>query len=224
MGVTANETGATRSAMARSAMDRSSVYGLLAAVFRRELTAKLLHELRQPALVEALTAAGFEFDREFLEGPENEILETLAVAYTALFIGPGKHIPPYASVHMPGGTGDLWGETTVWAKQFIEAAGFDYAIEFHDLPDHLAVELELMRNLWAREAEAIENSDNAAAIAARDLRTTFVRNHLVRWLPLFCDKVAAGSQHLFYAEIAKLAKELVQWEHTYPADPQASPL
>jgi len=200
------------------AMDRSAIYGLLAGVFRREITAELLHELRQPVLVEALTATGVALDCEFLEGPEEDVLETLAVAYTALFIGPGKHIPPYASVHMPGSTGDLWGETTVWAKQFIEAAGFDYAPDCHDLPDHLAIELEVMRNLWAREAEAIANGDSATASAARNLRTTFVRDHLERWLPPFCDKVAAGSPHPFYAELAKLAKALVQLEHTYPTE------
>jgi len=217
MSATVTEIGtAGRKAMARSALERSSVYGLLAGVFRREVTPELLHELRQPALVEALTATGIALDRDFLEGPEEETLETLAVAYTALFIGPGKHIPPYASVHMSESNDDLWGEATVWAKQFIEAAGFDYATDFHDLPDHLAVELELMRNLWAREAEAIENGDSAAATAAGNLRATFVRDHLVRWLPPFCDKVAAGSQHPFYAEVAKLAKALVQWEHAYP--------
>jgi len=209
---------------AESARDRSHVYGLLARVFRREVTPELLRELRQPALVEALAATGFTLERAFLEGPEHEVLEDLAVAYTALFIGPGKHIPPYASVHMPGSSGDLWGEATVWAKRFIEAAGFDYADEFHDLPDHLAVEFELMRNLWTREAEAIETGDTAAARAARELRTTFVRDHLVHWLPRFCDKVAAGAQQPFYTGIAKLAKALVQWKHDYPAAIPASEL
>jgi len=208
----------TKAGMAKSALDRSSVYGLLAALFRCEITAKLLRELRRPALVEALTTIGFALDRDVLEGPEDEVIETLAVAYTALFIGPGKHIPPYASVHMPGSNGELWGETTVWAKQFIEAGGFDYATGFHDLPDHLAVELELMRNLWAREAEATENGDTAAATAASNLRITFVRDHLVHWLPPFCDKVTANSPHPFYAMIASLTLAIVRWEHTYPTE------
>ncbi len=218
MSATVTEIGTVRKTAVERALNRSSVYGLLAGVFRHEITPELLHELRQPALVEALAATGVALDREFLEGPEEEILEALAVAYTALFIGPGKHIPPYASVHLPKSNGDLWGEATVWAKQFIEAAGFDYATEFHDLPDHLSVELELMRNLWAREAEALEKGDSVAATATRELRATFVRDHLVRWLPVFCDKVAVGSQHPFYAEVAKLAKALVQWDHAHPAE------
>ena len=56
MGITATNAGADRTARARSALGHSSVYGFLAGVFRREITAKLLHELRQPALVEALAA------------------------------------------------------------------------------------------------------------------------------------------------------------------------
>ena len=39
---------------AGSALDKANVHGLLAAVFRRELTAEFLYELRRPALIAAL--------------------------------------------------------------------------------------------------------------------------------------------------------------------------
>ena len=124
---------------AGSAVDKANVYGLLAAVFRRELSAEFLGELRQPALVAALAETGVALDRDFLEGPADEVLDEHAVAYTALFIGPGKHVPPYASVHLPEGGGALWGPPTVWAKKFIEETGFEYSEDFHDLPDHVSV-------------------------------------------------------------------------------------
>jgi TorA maturation chaperone TorD len=192
--------------------NHGKLYGLLAAIYRHEVTAGLLRELRRPELADALAATGVTLEGALLEGPEEEVLEALAVAYTALFIGPGRHVPPYASVHMPAGNGELWGEATVWVRHFIESAGYDYAAGFNDLPDHLAVELELMGNLWAREAEADANADRAAASDARDLRAAFVRDHLGRWLPVFCDKAASRATHPFYAEIARLTKAVVQWE------------
>jgi putative dimethyl sulfoxide reductase chaperone len=193
---------------AESAAEKAGVYGLLAAIFRRELSANLLRELRALGLVRALAEAGVTFDDDFLEGPVDEVLHRHALAYTALFIGPGKHIPPYASVHMDR-SGDLWGPATAWAKTFIEETGFEYRDGFHDLPDHIAVELEFMRNLWARESEALAGSDGKAAAFFRNRRETFLEAHLGAWAPIFCDRVMAASPVPFYAGIAKLTKAVI---------------
>lgn len=197
---------------AGSAVDKANVHGLLAAVFRRELTAEFLDELRRPALVAALAEAGVALDRDFLEGPVDKVLDEHAVAYTALFIGPGKHVPPYASVHFSGGNGELWGPPTVWAKKFIEETGFDYSDDFRDLPDHVSVELELMRHLWSREAEALTEGDEETAAWCRDRRETFLADHLAHWVPAFCGMVAKESPRAFYREMAALLDAVVASE------------
>jgi len=203
---------------ARSAVDKANVYGLLAAVFRRELSAAFLDELRRPALVAALAEAGVALDRDFLAGPADKVLEEHAVAYTALFIGPGKHVPPYASVHLAEGGGALWGPPTVWAKKFIEETGFEYSEDFHDLPDHVSVELEVMGHLWAREAEALADGDAETAAWCRARRATFLADHLARWVPAFCKMVAKESPRAFYREMAALLDAVIASEDNLSRD------
>ena len=205
-----------RAANAAVAADKASVYGLLAAVFRRELDVALLSALRDENLIAAFADAGVIFTPEFLNGPVDLVLEKHRVAYTALFIGPGKHIPPHASVHLDV-TGELCGPATHWVRSFIEDTGFGYLSDFNDLPDHVSVELEFMRKLWAREAEALAEGDARMAERCSSRRAFFVEAHLGLWIDRFCTAVMAASEMPFYAEIAKLTQAVLAAEYSEPS-------
>ena len=108
---------------------RSNVYGLLARMYRSEVTPDFLPRVRDPQFLGVLRGLGASIGEEFFQRPEEEVLEDLAVEYTRLFLGPGRHIPPYESVHHERNDGDwgrLWGADTVAVKAFIEAAGLAY--------------------------------------------------------------------------------------------------
>lgn len=198
--------------IAEAARSRSNLYGFLAAAFRAEPTAELLREMREPAFQEALAAAGVRLGVNGDGYQERRLVDELAQEFTRLFIGPGGHIPPYAAIHLGGEGASLWGPDTVWVKDFIENAGFDYRTDYSDLPDHLGVELEFMQELTAREAEALDNGDSAEANALRRLQTEFLTRHMARWVPEFCRKVAAAAQLPFYAGAATLTEDFVQSE------------
>ncbi len=51
-------------------------------------------------MLAALSAAGVALDGAFLERAKAGVIEDRAVEYTRLFIGPGGHVAPYASVHL----------------------------------------------------------------------------------------------------------------------------
>lgn len=199
-------------AAATAARERGNLYGFLAAIFRREPTADLLRQIKEPELADALSAAGVSWDEEFLDSPEGELIEALAVEYTGLFIGPGKHVPPYASVHMAGEHGELWGPSTTRVKRFIESTGFEYRDEYRDLPDHVSVELELMHHLAAREAQALEEADGEVAAHCRRVGTEFLTGHLVAWIPEFCRRTAKDATLPFYREMAGLLTDFIQSE------------
>ena len=78
---------------------RSNIYGLLAAIYRREMTSDLLKQIKNPSMLGVLSNLGIELNNGFFKKPEKELLEDLAVEYARLFIGPGKHISPHESVH-----------------------------------------------------------------------------------------------------------------------------
>ena len=179
---------------------RSNVYGLLATIYRQEVTLELLQQTKDPQFLGLLSGLGIQLGDEFFKKPEQELLEDMAVEYTRLFLGPGKHISPHESVHQQGDDaqhGQLWGETTVEVKKFIESAGLDYRSEYKGLPDHISVELEFMQQVTLREEQAWKEGDKDRALYCLKIEKGFIEEHLVRWVPLFCDKVIKDAELSF---------------------------
>ncbi len=194
---------------ARTAMERSNLYGFLAAIFREEASTPLLRRMKEPGLLQALEGAGVAFDQAIFDRPEDELVEDLAAEYTRLFIGPGSHIPPYSAIHLGGEGASLWGPSTTWVQRYIEAAGFEYRPDYRELPDHIGVELEFMQVITAREAWALEEQNEDKVLDLRNIEEDFISEHLARWVPIFCERVMTKAELPFYREMAKLTKDFV---------------
>ncbi len=194
---------------------RSNVYGLLATVYRQEVTLELLHQIKDSQFLGVLSGLEIQLGDDFFKKPEEELLEEMAVEYTRLFLGPGKHVSPHESVHLQrddAGQGQLWGESTVEVKKFIESAGLDYTSEYKGLPDHISVELEFMQQVTLREEQAWGENDKDGALYCLKIEKKFVEEHLVRWIPIFCDKVIREAELPFYREMATLTKNFMEFE------------
>ncbi len=197
------------------AKNRSDIYGLLATLYRQEVTSDLLQQIKDPQFLGVLADLGFDVMKEFLLKPEKEQLEDLAVEYSRLFLGPGKHVSPHESVHHKredGQWGKLWGASTAEVKQFIEATGLGYSDDFKGLPDHITVEFEFMQQLTLREEQAWKEEDSDKAAACRNVEKKFIEEHLIRWIPVFCEKVIQDSQLPFYRSFAELTKNFIEHE------------
>lgn len=194
---------------------RSNIYGLLAAIYRREMTSDLLKQLKDPSMLGVLSNLGIKLNNGFLEKPEHQLLEDLAVEYARLFIGPGKHISPHESVHHKrndGQWGQLWGLSTAEVKKFIESAGLSYQSEYTGLPDHISVELEFMQQVTLAEEKAWEGDDKNLALACLKNEKKFIIEHLAEWIPNFCDKVIKEAESPFYQVMAELTQKFIQFE------------
>lgn len=190
-------------------MERSSLYGFLASVYRTEPAEELLREIRKDSFKDALKAVGVDLGKALEGDLDKKLLDDLAVEYTRLFIGPGKHVAPYAAVYLGGEGASLWGPETIWVKKFIEAAGFDYRTDYHDLPDHVAVELEFMQEITANEAEALENEDRVRAEKLKRIEEEFMTTHMVKWVPRFCRRVQDQAEFPFYRAMARLTEDFI---------------
>ena len=195
------------------ARQRSTLYSLLALVFRQETTARLIQEIRTPEMLEALLALEVRFDDDFLSTPISELIEELTTEYARLFLGPGKHISPHESVHHEredGEWGGLWGASTVEVKKFIEATGLEYVRDYSGMPDHISVELEFMAELIQTEvnfwAEGHENKARQCLL----LEKRFLAEHLANWMSTFCEKIISEAESSFYIEMAALTKRFIQ--------------
>jgi len=208
-------TAGQKTEMAGQAAQRSTVYGLLSRVFRKELTPELLRQIKDPQFMGVFYGLGVQLDDEFFSRPEEDLIEALAVEYTRLFLGPGRHVSPHESVHhdLQGGDwGKLWGKSTVEVKKFVETLGLKYKEDDHSIPDHVSVEFEMMQKVIEKEAAEWGKGSNAEALSFLKIEKMFIDDHLIQWIPVFCDKVIAQADHAFYREIAELTKNFIEFE------------
>jgi len=194
---------------------RSSIYGFIAAVYRQELTSELLQQMKARRFQEVLSNLGVKLNNGFFQNSEKELLENLAIEYTRLFVGPGKHISPHESVHHKKEgvqSGQLWGELTAQVKNIIESSGLEYKSEYTGMPDHISVELEFMQQVVQREAQAWQADDDETALRCLKNEKKFVDEHLLGWIPDFCQKVSSAAEMPFYREMAGLTRSFIEFE------------
>jgi len=197
------------------ARHRSNIYGLLATVYQQEITSDLFQQIKDPQFLGVLSDIGLEGVDDFLQNPDKKLLEDLAVEYTRLFLGPGKHVSPHESVHHQredGQWGKLWGASTAEVKNFIETTGLSYSHDFKGMPDHITVELEFMQQLTLHEEKAWKDEDADKATAFRNVEKKFIEEHLARWIPSFCEQVIQEAELPFYQSFAELTKHFIEYE------------
>jgi len=210
----------TRTEVVDEANARAQVYGLLAAVFRAEPDEVFLDKLKSSRFFRVFLEMGIDLGKEFNTTPSPQLAEDLAIEYARLFIGPGPHLSPHESIYVDdeGGKGGLWGTVTVKVKKFIESAGLDYQTAFTGLPDHISVELEFMQKLASSEFENRTGGENSKADWCTGVQKKFIDEHLSRWAPEFCDQVSERTSEQFYCEMAKLAKNYLEFDRQLLAE------
>jgi len=188
---------------------RAGIYTLLSEIYRDVPSESLLNTLRAPAFAEALREAGLDLEVFFFSDTLSSYQKALAVEYTRLFVGPGKHLSLFESVHREG---QLWGQTTIAVIESIRAGGLYYEQDDKNFADHLSVALEFMAHLLKREVAALRAGDLQEVQAAQHLQNQFLNEHLSRWLPTLCDAVIVQSRSPFYREMAKLTQDFMTQE------------
>jgi TorA maturation chaperone TorD/Pyruvate/2-oxoacid:ferredoxin oxidoreductase delta subunit len=126
--------------------------------------------------------------------------------FTRLFLGPGRPVAHlYESVYREG---RLMGETALDVSRRLAAENL--APDGRTLPDHVGIELAFMAHMAAREALNWEAGDAEAARGQLARQGTFLRDHLLAWLPQLCRRVMAGRVHEHYAQLAGRAEAFVR--------------
>jgi TorA maturation chaperone TorD len=193
---------------------RSTVYGLAALLFECEPTREFVDLLRERSVRDLLREAGMDdVIEETMRGSEDDVVAVLAADYATLFVSPPQRVPLNESVHDPRDT-QLMGEATAEVRGVIESLGLHVAEQWRGLPDHVSVELEVLRRLIEHEALAERAHDDATVARCRTLRHEFLDHHVLRWVPGVCDDIAARAGTSFYRELALLTREMLANEST----------
>lgn len=190
---------------------RSSMYGLMASIFRKELDLSEINELKRMQFPsgtgnESLDK-GFRLMYDYLKGAWEGSETELRVDYARTFIGSG--VSGYSAAY-------LYESVYTSERRLLGREARGEVLELYrknglvkgswnDMEDHLALELEFMQIMSSRAAEAIEADDENAFFSSVRCQNDFVRDHLNNWLPMFAGDVLKFSETDFYKGIALVA-------------------
>ena len=204
--------GIDHSELARSAIERSRLYSLLATVFRHESSIEFLDQIKSLEMAAALANSGIDLGHTFDDSTAAQLVDDLAVEYTRLFLGPGKHISPHESVQLKRGSGMLWGPETSIVRQAYRDAGFEIGESETKIPDHISVELDFLALLTTDEAAAWETDEQGRLMEGLKFQHSFIARHLGKWVSPFCTKVRAEAELPFYSAFAELLQGYLSGE------------
>jgi TorA maturation chaperone TorD len=115
--------------------------------------------------------------------------------------------PPYESVWR--GEGKLMGKVTSSVLRTYNEAGMELASGTTEPPDHVGVELSYLSYLCSKEADAHRSCDSTEMARYSRMQYDFLRQHVVRWVPSFCQHIARADTTGFYQGIAILTREFL---------------
>jgi TorA maturation chaperone TorD len=114
--------------------------------------------------------------------------------FDTLFVYPDGIIPPLESRYISPKNVPIGS-----VSEFYEKADLTMNEEFEYIPDHISLEFLFMSYL-------IETNE-------LDLQENFLEEHIMNWVPHYCDEVIKKSGTVFYREIAGIAKNFIEGEY-----------
>jgi putative dimethyl sulfoxide reductase chaperone len=239
----------SRQEWASLANGRAQAYGFQALVYSRRVDPALLENLGMNSIqligsleqVEDLTGDlrdGMQAIERYLNLSSNrspeEVRMELVAEHARLFQpGPSAELllptceSYYTSCDSPG---SLSIHATL--NGIYESAGLSLNRQLIEKPDFIACELAFLQTLCSREAAAWENSERRMAVRIQAVETSFVKDHLVKWVPRFCDALQLHTRHDFFLGMSHLTKGFILneayrvaelMEVTAPEDPDPFP-
>ena len=122
--------------------------------------------------------------------------------------------PPYET---------LFGNDHVFAQShvmgdiagFYKAFGVELSKDIHERLDHLSVEFEFMHFLAYKESYSRCHDGLEKTQIVVDAQKKFVKNHIGRWVPLFCRMLAKKADSGLFKLVADMTAEWMDFEAAY---------
>ncbi len=190
---------------------RGALYGVLARLYDRELTPEFAAELHRIGFFRMLAEVNSGFkEAESIPSLDYELLST---EFARLFIGPGSHVPLYASVHREDDdrSGELWGSTTGEVKRFMEHYGLKLTRP-GIIPDHISVLFEFMERLILARRETSKNENLEGCQEADKIQRQFFNTYVASWVERFFERAGQMKPQTFYASVLLLTKQFIEHE------------
>lgn len=192
---------------------RSLIYSLLARLYQERPSAGFFGSLYREKMLtgifgetdcEAAKEAGLAMERELalVLADGGHGLTALDEDFHLLFLGPGKlAAPPWESVYRSKEK-LTFGEHTLAVRAVYRSFGLEYARKNQEPDDHISTELEFMA--WLCRQAAAPLADGAQAPAYSQAQRGFLQDHLLAWVPAFCQDIQDNGRTVFFRQLAAL--------------------
>ena len=141
-----------------------------------------------------------------------KLSQELGVDRTHLYRGVAQGYgppPPYEMVWSRGAPG-------VELLQALNHTYLDMGLaqspEARERPDYIGIQLDFVRELAQREAEAWESGHTESAVHLLEAQSDFMGEHIGRWLPYFIDEALPNAATDFYRGHMLMLRSFVQSE------------
>jgi TorA maturation chaperone TorD len=206
---------------------RAEMYGFLANMFNQRPDTQFVRQLRMLGTGAFSISTKEEMSLEVSRGlhemgsfveatmadSEQQVQETLAVDWTRLFRGVSPQYgpaPPYEGVYIEGAGNPA--EILQSIMQIYHEYAVDVDEKAANRPDYIGIELDFLRHLNEKEAEAWAGGENETAQSYQEAGRNFLLNHVWRWACKFCELAIEEAKTDFYQGFLRLTKGVLNEE------------
>lgn len=190
---------------------RAFLYGIFGQLYNGEISARFARELNKTGITKGLYASNPCLNVS--EDLSDSNLEDLSVEFARLFVGPGPHIPLYASVHRDDDkrAGELWGSTTEEVNRFMTHYGLKLS-NSRKIPDHLSILFEFMEKTILAKIECVNNGNDTQLQEADRIQIRFFHDYMEPWIEKFLTKVIKMRPQPFYKSVVMQTHRFIMLE------------
>ena len=152
-----------------------------------------------------------KFVVQIKDQPPQTVEQALLIDWTRLFRGlqPGYGPkPPYEGVYLGEDENEFKALESV--ARFYTKHGVAPVLDAKNRPDYIGLELDFLRYLSEKQADAWEKGDKIQAQQYQLAEHDFLIDHLGKWGAKFCDRVIEEAKTGFYRGYAFLTKGMIK--------------
>ncbi len=150
----------------------------------------------------------------FKKGITTQDLERHQWDYLRLFVGPGRPAaPPWESFYRTEERIMVSGYT-LEVRNGYERFGLEFENRDSEPEDHIGLELEFMSHLCERCVQGLRTRDESMLEDALCAQNDFLDEHLLVWVPAFCNEVSRAAETDFYLGMAALTAGFLLWDRS----------
>ncbi len=143
---------------------------------------------------EPVSGESLETMREDFELESREAAEDILADFNLVLAYPGGKVPPLESPFSDAGAGAI-----DEVSRFYLEAGLTIDEDFQLMPDHVSLEFLFMSYLIGSRRP--------------ELQKKFLEEHIMNWVPYFCEEVRREARTVFYREIAEITEDFLNREY-----------